>query len=342
MDALSEILVLQKQVGILIGAGVSKACGLPDIVRLTQRVRKQIKNEKFNELLSTSDNVETILNKLGQLKQLIPTGKKLSGLTLEDVKDLEVQIKKQIYSVLSKEANYKNLCSLVTWLNYVNNDFEKEIFTLNYDLMLEQALEEVRLPYFTGFVGTVKPFFLPETVDDSLGVYVKKNWIKLWKIHGSLNYKKTLHGRIFIESKVTDEYDNLVIYPSMDKYMSSRKAPFISYLDRFRRYMLNDEKILFILGYSFNDDHINEIINNGLINNTHLSVIVFAYSDKTYKKCKKIFGVFPNMLIYTSNKKYLNRKELDLKAEGNVGDFNHFVKLIDGLLQPQKDIGRGV
>lgn len=233
------------------------------------------------------------------------------------------------------------MCSLVTWLNYVNNDFEKEIFTLNYDLMLERALEEVGLPYFTGFVGTVKPFFLPESVDDFSGTYVKKNWTKLWKMHGSLNYKKTPDGKIFIESKVTDEYENLLIYPSMDKYLSSRKAPFISYLDRFRKYMLNSEKILFILGYSFGDEHINEIINNGLSNNTRLSVIVFAYGDKTYEKCKELLGVYPNLSIYTANKKYLNRNESKLTCDGNIGDFNDFVKLLDKFLQPQKDEGRG-
>lgn len=339
MDNLLEILALQKQVGILIGAGVSKACGLPDVENLTKGIKEQIKNDNFNNLLDASDNIETILNKLGQLKQLISTGKVINGLTFKDVQELEVIIKKNIYDRLSVNTDYKKLCSLVAWLNYINNDFEKEIFTLNYDLMIERALEEVGLPYFTGFVGTVKPFFLPESVDDFSGSYVKTNWTKLWKMHGSLNYKKALDGRIFIESKVTDEYENLLIYPSMDKYLSARKAPFISYLDRFRKYILDKEKILFILGYSFGDEHINEIINNGLNNNTRLSVIVFTYSDITFKKCKDIFGIYPNLSIYAADKKYINRSESCFKCDGNIGDFNNFVKLLDTCLIPKKDEG---
>ena len=47
MENLSEILALQKQVGILIGAGVSRACELPDVASLTNEIRKKINNENF-------------------------------------------------------------------------------------------------------------------------------------------------------------------------------------------------------------------------------------------------------------------------------------------------------
>lgn len=65
MENLLEILALQKQVGILIGAGVSKACGLPDVENLTYEIKKEIKDVNFNNLLNSEDNIETILNKLG-------------------------------------------------------------------------------------------------------------------------------------------------------------------------------------------------------------------------------------------------------------------------------------
>ena len=71
MENLLEILATPKQVGLLIGAGVSKACGLPNVEDLTKDVRKIITNKKFNELLEEKDNVETILNKVQQLKSLI-------------------------------------------------------------------------------------------------------------------------------------------------------------------------------------------------------------------------------------------------------------------------------
>lgn len=338
MENLLEILATPKQVGILIGAGVSKACGLPNVDDLSKEVRKIITDKKIIELLSETDNVEVILSKLHQLKYLLSSGKKLNDLSFAEIQDMEINIKKTIYESLSNTVVFDKLCSLVVWLNYINREHEKEIFTLNYDLLLERAMEEVSLPYFTGFVGNVKPFFLSDSVDDYKGLYVKKSWIKLWKLHGSLNFKKTLEGKIFIENNISEEYENLLVYPSMDKYLSSRKAPFIAYLDRFRKYMLETEKILLVIGYSFNDEHINEIIINGLNNNSRLSVFAFAYDETTYQNGIKYLGIYPNASIYTENKKFINGSESVFECKSNIGDFNNFVEVIGSLVY-QQNIG---
>jgi hypothetical protein len=332
MENLLEILATPKQVGILIGAGVSKACGLPNVEDLTKEVRKILLNAKFEELLSINDNVETILSKVQQLKSLIFDDKKFNNLSIEDVQTIEKNIKKAIFEKLSIEVSFDKLCHLVVWLNFINREYEKEIFSLNYDLLLEKALEKVSLPYFSGFIGNVKPFFIPDSVDDFKGKYVKQSWTKLWKLHGSLNFKKSADEKIFIENNINEEYENLLVYPSMDKYLSSRKAPFISYLDRFRKYLLENEKVLFVLGYSFGDEHVNEIIINGLNNNTRLSVFVFCYSELTFNKCVETLGLYPNVSIYTEKKKYINKTESEFTYGKNVGDFNVFVSILDSLV----------
>lgn len=332
MENLLEILASPKQVGILMGAGVSKACGLPNVYDLTNSVKKIITDKNFIDLLSESDNVEIILSKLQQLKHLLTNGKNLNNLSLKDVQEIEKTIKRNIYENLSIPVEFRMLCSLVTWLNYINREFEKEIFTLNYDLLLERAMEDLSLPYFSGFIGNVKPFFISDSVDDFNGIYVKKNWTKLWKLHGSLNFKKTLEGKIFIENNINEEYENLLVYPSMDKYLSSRKAPFIAYLDRFRKYILENEKVLLILGYSFNDEHVNEIIINGLNSNTRLSIFAFAFDDSTYQSSINLLGIYPNISIYTEKKKFINRAESLFDYDQNIGDFNNFVKVLDSLV----------
>ena len=338
MDNLLEILASPKQVGLFIGAGISKACGLSNIDDLTKKVKEQLKDKNFEEFLDKYDNVEVILNKLQQLKSLITDKKPINKLTISDIIKLEKNTKETIFSELSKEVDFDKLCSLMIWLNYVNQEKEKEIFTLNYDLLLENALEKVNLPYFTGFIGNVKPFFISDSVDNFNGLFVKQSWTKLWKLHGSLNFKKTTEEKIFIENNISDEFENLLIYPSMDKYLSSRKAPFISYFDRFRKYLLKGEKILLILGYSFSDEHVNEIIINGLNSNTRLSVFSFAYDKKTYKEGIKILGIYPNFSIYTENKKFVNRTETDFDYKDNIGDFNNFIELINSLLKQQNTL----
>lgn len=328
MDNLKEILATPKQVGLLLGAGVSKACGLPNILDITKKVKAGLTNDKFKELLDDTDTVEDILNKTQQLKTLLKSGKEINSLKEDNILNIEKAIKLAIFKELSVEIVTENFYKLVLWLNFINRDYEKEIYTLNYDLLVEKALEKASLPYFSGFIGNVKPFFITDSVDDFNGVYVKQSWVKLWKLHGSLNFVKDAEDKIYIDNKDTSS-ENLLIYPSMDKYLSSRKAPYISYLDRFRKYLVDKEKIVFVLGYSFGDDHINEVIVNGLNNNHRLSVIAFAFDEGTYKKGIELLGDYPNFSIYTDKKNFSNRRENDFDNPLNIGDFNNFITLID-------------
>ena len=329
MENLKEILATPKRVGLLLGAGVSKACGLPNIYDLTVKAKAGITNHKFNELLDDNDTVENILNKTQQLKALLKSGKEINGLKEEDIVAIEKVIKQIIFKDLSVEVDTDNFYNLVVWLNFINRDYEKEIFTLNYDLLVEEALEKASLPYFSGFVGNVKPFFITDSVDDFQGVYVKQSWIKLWKLHGSLNFVKDAHDKIYIDNTGSDSSENLLIYPSMDKYLSSRKAPYISYLDRLRKYLVDKEKVVFVMGYSFSDDHINEVIVNGLNNNYRLSLIALAFDEETFQTGIKLLGHYPNFSIYTDKKKYSNRRESEFDSPTNIGDFNNFIKLLD-------------
>lgn len=336
MENLLEILATPKQVGILMGAGVSKACGLPSVEDLTKKIRKIITEKKFEELLSDNDNVEIILNKVQQLRSLLGDSKKINELSKTDIQKLEKKIKKTIFEELSQDVKYEKLINFVVWLNFINRDHEKEIFTLNYDLLIEKALENANLPYFSGFLGNVKPFFIPDSVDDFTGDYVKSSWTKLWKLHGSLNFKKGEDGKIFIDNSMNDDFENLLVYPSMDKYISSRKAPFISYMDRFRKYLLGKEKLLLILGYSFGDEHVNDIVINGLNNNSRLSVFVFTFNEDTFKKGIEIIGKYPNISIYTDKNKYVNKTKSEFKYDKNIGDFNNFVTVLDSLINQKK------
>jgi hypothetical protein len=240
----------------------------------------------------------------------------------------------------------------------LNREYAKEVFTTNYDLIIEKALESSQIPYFDGFVGSFEPFFWQESVERSAGHDdITKNWIRLWKIHGSLSWfwkQDTTDGTQRINR--VGKFDNasstgkeLVIYPSKEKYDSSRKQPFIAYFDRLKSFLLSGELLFIFTGYSFSDQHINDIVFNCLRQNNRLFCIVLCYKDSEVESLHKltassylnlnIFGPKKAVVNGTLGEWQFNKADVagtekfetywdEGKAEFKLGDFNQLVNFL--------------
>jgi hypothetical protein len=238
---------------------------------------------------------------------------------------LDKEICTNIYNIIFEKEKIANLAStkkFFAWLNILNRDFSKEVFTTNYDLIIEKSLEASEIPYFDGFVGSYEPFFWQESIDKMVGRDdLTQNWIRLWKIHGSLSWfwkndtKATAPKikRIGKIENIKDEENELVIYPSKEKYDSSRKQPFIAYFDRLKRYLLSGELLFIFSGYSFSDQHINEIILNCLRQNNRLSVVIFFFRDEEVESLHKITSSYMNLNVFGPTKAIIN---------GNIGEWD--------------------
>ena len=367
IQELKNQLSYSKNIGFFFGAGTSTALGIPNISDLTNSVEESLtgelsKNFKIvkNDLETTHPdqkiNIEDILNQTRRIREI--TGEKEDKKYLEikgkSAKQLDVNICKKIFDIINKKeikADLQNTMKFLAWLNMQNRDYSKEIYTSNYDLIIEKSLEKIQIPYFDGFVGSYEPFFLPESVDKFVKNFdLTKTWIRLWKIHGSLSWfwKKDEDAKTFkivrigkIEN-IADENDEIVIYPSRDKYDSSRKQPFIAYFDRLKRYLSEEELLFIISGYSFSDQHINEIIFNCLRQNNRLFIIVFSYSDSSVEDLYNLSASFLNISAFGPNKAIINGElkewvftedENEIydsywdnnKGELIIGDFNKLV-----------------
>jgi hypothetical protein len=178
--------------------------------------------------------------------------------------------------------------TLASWLSSVDRSTPSELFTTNYDVLIERALERLEIPYFDGFVGSVEPFFLPACVEAEIGrkdesIYPPRSWVRLWKLHGSINWKLIAGphrgDRIIRAARSHPEpQDELMIFPSRTKYSDSRKLPFVAYQDRLSRVLGSGEVLLVVLGFSFGDDHLNDIIFRALRHNNRLAVTALRYA----------------------------------------------------------------
>ncbi|MDP3873592.1 MAG: SIR2 family protein [Methyloversatilis sp.] len=110
-------------------------------------------------------NIETILSRVRSLASVI--GKtKVHDLDGEGYKKLSEAVCEQIGAIVNKPLHEgpSPYTEFVTWISGIGREHPVEIFTTNYDLLFEQALERTRVPFFDGFRGASEPFFDPSSV----------------------------------------------------------------------------------------------------------------------------------------------------------------------------------
>jgi hypothetical protein len=353
ISELKSQLSYTKNIGFFMGAGTSCALGLPNISQLTSQIEALLKPKSLELFNIVKDDlnskepdinisIEDILNQIRRIREITGerAGSNFLGVDGVSARDLDVEICKHIYNIINEkelEACLSTPKKFFAWLNMQNRDYSKEVFTTNYDLIIEKSLEAIRAPYFDGFVGSYEPFFWQESVEK----HIKKNdltqnWIRLWKIHGSLSWfwKNSINskshkvirlGRI---EKIEEEKNEIVIYPSKEKYDSSRRQPFLVYFDRLKDYLLSGELLFLFSGYSFLDQHINEIIFNCLRQNNRLSIIVFFYNDTEVEKLQQLSAGYLNLTVFGPTKAIVNGvfgawkfDKSELKPKGNSNRF---------------------
>ena len=292
---LQESLSLDKHpVALLIGAGCPLAVRvpgtggataplIPDIRGLTALVTSQLSGEPaFKILLAefTKDNVGTVniedmLSRVRVLSRIVGQGE-ARGLNSSELKELEERMCAAVAEAVRKDLPDKDTPyhKLASWVGGTRRSSPLQIFTTNYDLLMEEALEDLELPVFDGFVGVRKPFFdLRAIEDDTLPL----RWPRVWKLHGSVNWcleNEHTVRRLPASSTLTS---GLLIHPSELKYDQSRRMPYLAMIDRLRSFLRQPSAFLVTTGYSFADQHLNEVILQGLRSNPTAAGFALLY-----------------------------------------------------------------
>ena len=304
---------------------------IPDIKNLTQWVNRELKDNKQYKLLLEElkkagkdvDNIEDVLSFIRGLFQ-VAKGGNVRGFSEKDLSDLEKKICEKIVEKMDVELPDQEtpFHKLAKWINSIDREIPIEIFTTNYDLLMEQSLEDLKIPYFDGFVGARKAFFDLRAVEDNL---IPKHWTRLWKIHGSINwYQEGTEDqkKVYRSSEIKKDASHL-IYPSHLKYEESRKMPYLALIDRLSRFIRQKSSFMIMSGYSFNDDHLNSAIINALKSNPTAMVLVLMYDTYSFKNDKKeIVERYPKAYKLANGRNNLNIWTFDKAIIGtNVGEW---------------------
>lgn len=283
---------------------------IPAIKELTVFINDQLKKdtkisanyikllEEIGKASKNIENVEDILSFVRSLKE-VASGGEVRGFSHDDLVEIDNKVCETIANKLKVELpdRVTPYHSLANWISSIDRTFPVEIFTLNYDLLMEHALEDFAIPYYDGFVGSKNPFFDLKAIEGSL---IPLHWTRIWKIHGSINWFK--NGDDVNRFSGNNHSGSHLIYPSHLKYDQSRKMPYLALIDRLSTSLKTQPSIMIICGYSFSDDHINNCIVNALKTNPTSIVIALQFGKLSgYEKAIKLAESRPNLSLWAKD-----------------------------------------
>ncbi|MBH0026725.1 SIR2 family protein [Pseudoalteromonas sp. SWN29] len=196
------------------------------------------------------------------------------------------------------------------------------LFTTNYDTLIEDALALQRVSYWDGFSGGAVAH---RTLKYGDNLPLSGYRAHLIKMHGSIDWYLCEKGYVW-RVRDNDTYPNtarrVLIYPQATKYIATQQDPFSTQFDLFRK-TLNSENsnVLAICGYSFGDDHINNEIEFALNKEANKTVIVaFVECSTEIPEClnrwrSREYGrrvlIVSSKGLYVGNDTPIKRKEGD-------------------------------
>jgi hypothetical protein len=288
-----------KKIVLFLGAGASAPFGYPTTKKFVDGLRKELAESVEGVLLSNIlkipeiEDIEQVLEVLKALyvfnkhplKEYISTFTttinlpNMSTNVFDQVKiaeRLEDKIRSDVFRQyeFSPQRSYKikdAYAPLIDMLFKLRGDNELPIFTTNYDRVIEGYCHSEGLICIDGFKRNPQTDEFEWNSKEFKRKPRRKRFVKLYKIHGSLNWRRRRDARFVRVSpeertRGTQRYEkNLVLFPTekltdeVERIMLPEFEPYGLLHILFRKILKESEVAVFI-GFSFRDAYINDII----------------------------------------------------------------------------------
>lgn len=260
---------------------------------LVQRFGINISDEQY------STNLERLMEVLYSLRFMLKhSSHPRSAVTLESVESVITKIQTFLWTkcTAGKFASGDNTVIALYESFYRKLVFRDRslprpwVFTTNYDLFNETAMDRLGLPFANGFSGVIERRFNPATFRYALAEQLdltSRKWsavdgfVYLCKLHGSISWIEDDHGLFPIrETTLLQNPGNVIIYPTPAKQNAVLASPYADLFRQFQSRIVQEQSVLFTMGYAFGDEHVNNIIYQALTIPTFRLVI---FIDPTLK-----------------------------------------------------------
>lgn len=322
-----------EHLSLLTGAGISSAihymakntsgAGMEGMIisEFKEQIEKKAKEtaEKTGRGTPNIEDEIRIINELIRGLEIY-----LSNKEADDLIDKVIKLKKELESGITDFANsvLKSEYNIVTsdkeepaeylmnfLLSFASRIATRErlnLFTTNYDRMLEFGAELAGLHLIDRFVGSISPIFRSSRLNIDLhynppGIRGEPRYmegvVNYTKLHGSVDWIEDdgIVRRFALPYGAEDiktysmSKGSLMIYPNASKDRETAEYPYVELFRDFASAIVRPNSTVVTYGYSFGDDHINRVLSDMLtIPSTHLVIIAFNdIGDRIYRFYKK-------------------------------------------------------
>lgn len=322
---------------LLCGSGLTIALtgkgGFPNINFTTfkEKIKSNAKEEATNFGRGDPNFEDYLRVAIDLYRGLKITRKREPKNLLKEINNNFVNILKYVLSAENNFLNGNNNLLLKRFLlSFASRTASRErlnIFTTNYDRIIEYGLDDAGILTLDRFIGKIKPKMRFHRIDldyhyNPPGIRGEPRYVegvvKYTKLHGSIDWKfegndiiKSYVGFGDINHNFSDPFENIIIYPNSSKAIETTFFPYSELFRDFATAICRSNSVLVTYGYGFGDSHINRIIEDMLtIPSTHLVIISYDTADRRIEnfieKC--------------------NKAQLTLLIGNNFGDLENLVK----------------
>ncbi|MBL0283769.1 MAG: SIR2 family protein [Zoogloea sp.] len=160
--------------------------------------KSDVHKDSYAKLLSrlpSTSTIEDILTHLRSLLEVVRDGN-IDGLDKTSLASLDAEICRITTTKLGLIC-LNNQLHITDWRHGWAESIELILSRSSHqimDLLVEQAFEAYKIPYFDGFIGSWQAFFDLASMENE---ELPSRWGRLWKVHGSVNWGERRVTRLY-------------------------------------------------------------------------------------------------------------------------------------------------
>lgn len=180
---------------------------------------------------------------------------------VHQIDNMKSRINALVYDFYARHPSGDELTDWIRLLGgLAEHDSIIEIFTTNYDVVLESAIDLAEVNVETGRTPSSIQMRLDTTIWDTPGDPIDNRRGRLTKLHGSVDWQHQNGNIIVGSSNFTGNHQNhLILYPGY------KDEPDIEPFRKFHEHLqsvVQKAKLAIFVGFAFRDEYINTILSN--------------------------------------------------------------------------------